>query len=117
MSNNKLFGYIYQLFGRLTSMTPMDKLIWLLRRLIMSLKDNLIRLRTARGLSQQELAKMIGVRQNTIAAIETGATTRTKYLADIARALGVSVDELDPPPGTGGGRGQLAPPPMFGPRD
>jgi len=98
-------------------MTPMDKLIWLLRRLIMSLKDNLIRLRTARGLSQQELAKMIGVRQNTIAAIETGATTRTKYLADIARALGVSVDELDPPSGTGGGRGQLAPPPMFGPRD
>jgi phage repressor protein C with HTH and peptisase S24 domain len=83
----------------------------------MSLKDNLIRLRTTRGLSQQELARMIGVRQNTIAAIETGATTRTKYLAEIARALQVSVDELDPPSGTGGAHGPFAPPPMYGPRD
>jgi phage repressor protein C with HTH and peptisase S24 domain len=66
----------------------------------MALKDNLIRLRTARGWSQQQLADRVGVRQNTIAAIETGATTRTKYLADIARALGVTVDELDPPGGT-----------------
>src|SRR5436190_17978507 len=95
----------------------MDGLIRLLRLKLMSLKDNLIRLRTARGLSQQELAKMIGVRQNTIAAIETGATTRTKYLADIARALGVTVDELDPPLGASGGRSPHAPPPMFGPRD
>src|SRR4051794_31149317 len=95
----------------------MDDLIRLLRLKLMSLKDNLIRLRTARGLSQQELAKMIGVRQNTIAAIETGATTRTKYLAEIARALKVSVDELAPPPGVGGGHGWFAPPPMYGPRD
>jgi phage repressor protein C with HTH and peptisase S24 domain len=81
----------------------------------MALKDNLIRLRTARGWSQQELANRVGVRQNTIAAIETGATTRTKYLADIARALGVTVDELDPPEGLAGA--PLPPPVFTGPRD
>ena len=76
----------------------------------MGLKENLVHFRTARGWSQQELANRVGVRQNTIAAIETGATTRTKYLADIARALGVTVDELDPPGGTAVAD---LPPPVF----
>jgi len=84
----------------------------------MALKDNLIRLRTARGWSQQELARKIGVRQNTIAAIETGATTRTKYLADLARALGTTVDELDPPDAPTAPPGAALPPPsFFGTRD
>jgi phage repressor protein C with HTH and peptisase S24 domain len=83
----------------------------------MSLKDNLIRLRTARGLSQAELAKRVGVRQNTIAAIESGATTRTRFLPDIARALAVTVDELDPPEQAGAVPAMLQPPPMYGPRD
>jgi phage repressor protein C with HTH and peptisase S24 domain len=83
----------------------------------MSLKDNLVRLRTAKGMSQAELATKVGVRQNTIAAIETGATTRTKYLADLARALGVTVDELDPPALAGAPPPALQPPPAYGPRD
>jgi len=82
----------------------------------MSLKDNLLRLRTAKGWSQEELARKVGVRQNTIAAIETGATSKTKYLADLARALGVTVDELDPPAG-GGPAPVMQPPPRYGPRD
>jgi phage repressor protein C with HTH and peptisase S24 domain len=61
----------------------------------MALKDNLARIRKERGLSQQALASLIGVRQNTIAAIETGATKKTRYLADLARALRVDVAELD----------------------
>lgn len=62
----------------------------------MALKDNVKRLREKASLSQQELATAIGVRQNTIASIETGKTKRTKYLADIARALRVTVEDLDP---------------------
>jgi len=81
----------------------------------MALKEALPRLRALRGWSQQELADRVGVRQNTIAAIETGATTRTKYLADIARALGVTVDELDPPEGLAGA--PLPPPVFTGRRD
>lgn len=81
----------------------------------MSLKDNLVRLRTAKGWSQDELARKIGVRQNTIAAIETGETKRTKYLADLARALGATVDELEPP--AGGLVTPMQPPAMYGPRD
>jgi phage repressor protein C with HTH and peptisase S24 domain/DNA-binding Xre family transcriptional regulator len=80
----------------------------------MSLKENLIRLRTTHGWSQQELANRVGVRQNTIAAIETGATTRTRYLPELARAFGVTVDELDPPEGRSGAA--LAPPVFTGPR-
>jgi phage repressor protein C with HTH and peptisase S24 domain len=62
----------------------------------MSLKDNLIRLRRARGMSQQRLARASGVRQNTIAAIESGRTQRTRFAAEIARALNVSVTQLVP---------------------
>jgi phage repressor protein C with HTH and peptisase S24 domain len=83
----------------------------------MALKDNLIRLRTERGWSQAELARRVGVRQNTIAAIETGATVRTKYLPQIARALGVTVDELDPPDGVAAPGAILVPPAFTGKRD
>lgn len=72
----------------------------------MSLKDNLAKIRKERGLSQKALAAMIGVRQNTIAAIETGATKKTRYLADIARALSVDIADLDSDlagPGQGAG--------------
>jgi transcriptional regulator with XRE-family HTH domain len=56
---------------------------------------NLARYRKERGLSQEELARRIGVRQNTIAAIESGLTKKSKYLPDIARALEISLTELD----------------------
>ena len=51
-------------------------------------------LRTKKGLSQQMLADKIGVRQNTIASIESGKTARTKHLLALAKALGVSAIEL-----------------------
>lgn len=62
----------------------------------MSLAENVARARKAIGFSQQQLAEKIGVRQNTIAAIEKGATRRTRYLTALARALHVPVDQLDP---------------------
>lgn len=48
-------------------------------------------------MSQADLAKAIGVKsQNTIAAIETGKTQKTKHLRAIAKALKVRVTDLDP---------------------
>jgi transcriptional regulator with XRE-family HTH domain len=62
----------------------------------MGIAENLQRIRHARGMSQAGLAGEIGVRQNTIAAIEAGTTKKSKYLPDIARVLQVSLTELDP---------------------
>ena len=52
-------------------------------------------MRDARGLSQADLAVRVGVRQQTIGAIEAGKTTRSKFLPRIARVLGVPLDRID----------------------
>lgn len=62
----------------------------------MSLAENVKKLRVRAKMSQADLAKSIGARQNTIAAIELGKTKRTKLLPEIARELGVTLKELDP---------------------
>src|SRR5262245_38391226 len=66
----------------------------------MSLADNVKKFRKKQKLSQKALADAIGVRQNTIAAIESGDTKRTKYLPDLARVLQVNIAELEPAVGT-----------------
>lgn len=59
--------------------------------------ENVARARIAAKLSQAELAKRIGAKsQNTIAAIESGNTSKSKYLPNIARALKVRMADLDP---------------------
>ena len=47
----------------------------------LTLKNNLPELRRERGLSQAELAKMVGVSRNTISSIETGQFNPTAKLA------------------------------------
>ena len=69
----------------------------------MSLADNVRKFRKRQNLSQKALADAIGVRQNTIAAIESGDTKRTKYLPDLARVLQVNIAELEPAVGAGEG--------------
>ncbi|HEX2202991.1 MAG TPA: helix-turn-helix transcriptional regulator [Longimicrobium sp.] len=60
-----------------------------------TLAANVARLRAARGLTQQELAEVAGMRQPRIAEIERGdANPRLETLARIAGALGVPVDSL-----------------------
>lgn len=61
----------------------------------MAIAGNVARYRRERGLSQEELARRVGVRQNTIAAIESGLTKKSKYLPDIARVLEVPLFDLD----------------------
>ena len=62
----------------------------------MSLKANLLRLRTQKGWTQAELARRAGVSQQVIADIESGRTIRPRQLHEIAAALGTTIEQLDP---------------------
>lgn len=54
------------------------------------LKNNLKDARTQKGLSQQQLAEMVGVSRNTISSIETGQFNPT---AKLALVLCVALDK------------------------
>lgn len=59
------------------------------------LKNNVKIVRTEKGLSQQELADMVGVSRNTISSIETGQFSPTAKLAlVICIALEKKFEEL-----------------------
>jgi len=59
------------------------------------LKNNLKEVRTQKGMSQADLAKMVGVSRNTISSIETGQFSPTAKLALIlCIALDVKFEEL-----------------------
>lgn len=61
----------------------------------MGIKENLVRLRTQAKKSQPGLAKEAGVSQQLISQLENGKNLTTKRLPEIARALQVSVFEID----------------------
>lgn len=54
------------------------------------LKNNLKDARSKKGLSQQQLAEMVGVSRNTISSIETGQFSPT---AKLALVLCIALDE------------------------
>ena len=59
------------------------------------LKNNLRDARSEKGLSQQQLADMVGVSRNTISSIETGQFSPTAKLALILRiALDKKFEEI-----------------------
>ncbi|MBO5575581.1 MAG: helix-turn-helix transcriptional regulator [Ruminococcus sp.] len=59
------------------------------------LKNNLKEVRTQKGMSQADLAKLVGVSRNTISSIETGQFSPTAKLALIlCIALDVKFEEL-----------------------
>lgn len=59
------------------------------------LKNNLKNIRTEKGLSQQQLADMVGVSRNTISSIEVGQFNPTAKLALILSiALDIKFEEL-----------------------
>lgn len=59
-----------------------------------SLADRVLLARESAGLSQADLAKLVGTRQTSISQIESGKTKRTSYLAEIARACLVDIHWL-----------------------
>jgi transcriptional regulator with XRE-family HTH domain len=56
--------------------------------------ERLKELRESRGLSQEQLAKIIGVDRTTIVKYETGASRPTRYLKRIAHYFNVTTDYL-----------------------
>ena len=58
--------------------------------------QNIKKFRKRKGISQDKLSKLAGATYNTIIKIESGATKnpRVETLRLIAKALGVSVDDL-----------------------
>lgn len=58
-------------------------------------KNRIKELRQARGLSQTELANLVGSTQNTISSLETGQYSPTAYLSGlIAIAFGCTWEEV-----------------------
>lgn len=60
-----------------------------------TLAENLKRIREDKGWSQVKLAQASGVSQQLISQIENGKNTKTKELPELAKALHVTVAELD----------------------
>ena len=58
------------------------------------LAENLKRAMTSRGISQGALAEMVGCSQTAISKLLTGKSERSKYLAEIAHALQVPIEDL-----------------------
>ncbi|SOB76152.1 Phage repressor protein C, contains Cro/C1-type HTH and peptisase s24 domains [Marinobacter sp. LV10R510-11A] len=54
------------------------------------IKDRVLRCRKQLGLTQQELAKKTGVKQQSIQQLEDGLVKRPRYILELAEALGVA---------------------------
>ncbi len=61
-----------------------------------NLANNIKRLREAKGLSQEKLARLADVANNTLIKMESGENQNPTLnsLKKVAKALGVSVDDL-----------------------
>lgn len=75
--------------------------------------------REAKDWSQAKFARMIGVKQQSIDAIERGDTRRSKFLPEIARELGIPPEHLGLPPGASVEQRPVLPPvaDQYGARD
>lgn len=61
----------------------------------MALEDNIRKCRTAKGFSQEELAKMIGVAQKQISAYESGQRRPDCFnIVYLAKALDTTAEQL-----------------------
>lgn len=60
----------------------------------MGMADKVRELREAKGWSQADLASRVGVSQVAIAKIESGQTTRTRFLNELAEILSTTPEEL-----------------------
>jgi len=67
-------------------------------KLIMKMGEKIRTLREARNWSQDELAARVGISQPAVLKIENGKTIKTRFLPDIAKVFGVSMDEVSDDP-------------------
>lgn len=79
----------------------------------MALGNNIRDLRNAQGLTLEQLSELSNVEVGTISALENRDSKRTQYASAIARALGVSVEQLEQsPPSSEANRTSPASPPQ-----
>src|SRR5215218_6723261 len=82
-------------FAELEESSPAFKQAWALEEPRMRVAQNIYRLRSERGLTQQELARRAGMRQPRIAELERGDADSTQdALVRIAIALEVDIADL-----------------------
>jgi transcriptional regulator with XRE-family HTH domain len=83
------------LFAELEDSSPAFRMAWALDEPRMRVAQNIYRLRSARGFTQQELARRAGMRQPRIAELERGDAGSTQdTLVRIAIALEVDIADL-----------------------
>jgi transcriptional regulator with XRE-family HTH domain len=83
------------LFAELEESSPAFRKAWVLEEPRMRVAQNIYRLRTERGFTQQELARQAGMRQPRIAELERGDASPTQdTLVRIAIALDVDIADL-----------------------
>ena len=59
------------------------------------MKNRIEELRKARGIRQEEFAKLLGVSRQTISSLETGRYNPSIFLAhNIAKIFGMSIEEV-----------------------
>ena len=59
------------------------------------MKNRIEELRKARGIRQEEFAKLLGVSRQTISSLETGRNKPSIFLAhNIAKIFGMSIEEV-----------------------
>ena len=59
------------------------------------MRNHIRTLRTEKGMTQEQLAKAVGVRRETIVFLEQGKYNPSLLLAhNVAKTLGVTIDEL-----------------------
>lgn len=73
-----------------------DNHSYMLRRMEAAAGDLIKKARLRRGLSQRALGDLVGLSQPAIKKIENGETLKSRFLANIARVLGIPLAKLDP---------------------
>jgi transcriptional regulator with XRE-family HTH domain len=82
-------------FTELEESSPAFRKAWALEEPRMRVAQNLYRLRSERGLTQEELARRAGMRQPRIAELERGDSGTTQdTLVRVALALGADIADL-----------------------
>ena len=72
-----------------------NAILWIMKSESAKLGKNLKRIRTEKGITQGDIVRNLGVSRSFISNIENGKTNPTlSTITNIAKALGVSSDEL-----------------------
>ena len=82
-------------YNILTNITKRNIILSVIRKGAVLITNNILKIRTEKGLTQAQLAEMLNVQQSMISMIENEERNPSvDVLLKLAAALGVTVDEL-----------------------